>query len=175
MGKSVCIWFCWFCFLLLLEITCKPSTQLNSCFLQFGFINKLQLSESCVVDCPVSCILSDWSPWADCSHTCGTRGKHEKITFNLVKKQNNNNEYNLWSKPTVDHVFSTSLFHLLRDSTRCRICTNTLKCFKICTRLCNPQPYYTVKLSTVNMNHNSLINIGTSEFCLFLLREVNYA
>ncbi|KAF0026331.1 hypothetical protein F2P81_021068 [Scophthalmus maximus] len=40
---------------------------------QFGLINKWRLSESCVVDCPVSCMLSDWSPWAECSHTCGTQ------------------------------------------------------------------------------------------------------
>ncbi|XP_037542046.1 thrombospondin type-1 domain-containing protein 7B [Nematolebias whitei] len=45
---------------------------------QFGLINKLQLLESCVVDCPVSCILSDWSPWAECSHTCGSRGHSER-------------------------------------------------------------------------------------------------
>uniref|UniRef100_A0A672IN76 Thrombospondin type-1 domain-containing protein 7A n=1 Tax=Salarias fasciatus TaxID=181472 RepID=A0A672IN76_SALFA len=42
---------------------------------QFGLINKWRLSESCTVDCPVSCILSDWSPWADCSHTCGSQGQ----------------------------------------------------------------------------------------------------
>ncbi|KAG8000762.1 Thrombospondin type-1 domain-containing protein 7B [Nibea albiflora] len=42
---------------------------------QFGLINKWGLSESCVVDCPVSCILSDWSSWADCSHTCGSQGQ----------------------------------------------------------------------------------------------------
>nr|XP_043874554.1 thrombospondin type-1 domain-containing protein 7B isoform X2 [Solea senegalensis] len=40
---------------------------------QFGLINKWSLSEQCVVDCPVSCILSDWSPWAECSHTCGSQ------------------------------------------------------------------------------------------------------
>uniref|UniRef100_A0A665UXM7 Thrombospondin type-1 domain-containing protein 7A n=1 Tax=Echeneis naucrates TaxID=173247 RepID=A0A665UXM7_ECHNA len=41
---------------------------------QIGLINKWRLSESCVVDCPVSCVLSEWSPWADCSHTCGSQG-----------------------------------------------------------------------------------------------------
>uniref|UniRef100_A0A1A8PEM2 Thrombospondin type-1 domain-containing protein 7A n=3 Tax=Nothobranchius TaxID=28779 RepID=A0A1A8PEM2_9TELE len=45
---------------------------------QFGLINKLQLLESCAVDCPVSCVLSEWSPWADCSHTCGSRGHSER-------------------------------------------------------------------------------------------------
>ncbi|CAJ1071311.1 thrombospondin type-1 domain-containing protein 7B [Xyrichtys novacula] len=42
---------------------------------QFGLINKLRLSESCMVDCPVSCILSDWSAWTECSHTCGSQGR----------------------------------------------------------------------------------------------------
>uniref|UniRef100_A0A674ML26 Thrombospondin type-1 domain-containing protein 7A n=1 Tax=Takifugu rubripes TaxID=31033 RepID=A0A674ML26_TAKRU len=39
---------------------------------QLGLVNKWTLSESCVVDCPISCILSDWTPWTDCSRTCGT-------------------------------------------------------------------------------------------------------
>ncbi|XP_014851900.1 PREDICTED: thrombospondin type-1 domain-containing protein 7B isoform X1 [Poecilia mexicana] len=52
---------------------------------QFGLINKLQLLESCVVDCPVSCILSDWSPWADCSHTCGTQG-HSVRTRRILQE-----------------------------------------------------------------------------------------
>ncbi|XP_041663347.1 thrombospondin type-1 domain-containing protein 7B [Cheilinus undulatus] len=42
---------------------------------QLGLINKWRLFESCMVDCPVSCILSDWSPWAECSHTCGSKGQ----------------------------------------------------------------------------------------------------
>uniref|UniRef100_A0A8C5G0V7 Thrombospondin, type I, domain containing 7Ba n=1 Tax=Gouania willdenowi TaxID=441366 RepID=A0A8C5G0V7_GOUWI len=45
---------------------------------EHGLINKWRLSESCAVQCPVSCILSDWSPWADCSDTCGSRGKHNE-------------------------------------------------------------------------------------------------
>ncbi|MEQ2198782.1 hypothetical protein XENOCAPTIV_018272, partial [Xenoophorus captivus] len=59
------------------------TVELQKCR-QFGLINKLQLLESCVVDCPVSCILTDWSPWADCSHTCGTQGKHEQTNLNLI-------------------------------------------------------------------------------------------
>ncbi|XP_047457726.1 thrombospondin type-1 domain-containing protein 7B isoform X2 [Mugil cephalus] len=42
---------------------------------QFGSINKWGLSEGCVVHCPVSCVLSEWSPWAGCSHTCGGQGQ----------------------------------------------------------------------------------------------------
>lgn len=44
-------------------------------FLQLGLVNKWTLSESCVVDCPISCILSDWTPWTECSRTCGSQGK----------------------------------------------------------------------------------------------------
>uniref|UniRef100_A0A669ELV6 Thrombospondin type-1 domain-containing protein 7A n=1 Tax=Oreochromis niloticus TaxID=8128 RepID=A0A669ELV6_ORENI len=36
---------------------------------------KWQMNASCVVECPVNCQLSDWSPWSDCSHTCGLAGK----------------------------------------------------------------------------------------------------
>uniref|UniRef100_A0A3B5A609 Thrombospondin type 1 domain containing 7B n=1 Tax=Stegastes partitus TaxID=144197 RepID=A0A3B5A609_9TELE len=46
---------------------------------ELGLINKWRLSEACVVDCPVSCVLSDWSPWAECSRTCGSQQEaHEE-------------------------------------------------------------------------------------------------
>uniref|UniRef100_A0AAQ6I9L7 Thrombospondin type-1 domain-containing protein 7A n=1 Tax=Anabas testudineus TaxID=64144 RepID=A0AAQ6I9L7_ANATE len=53
---------------------------------QFGQISNWRLSERCVVDCPVSCILSDWSPWAECSHTCGSQGKHYVRTRRILQE-----------------------------------------------------------------------------------------
>uniref|UniRef100_A0A8C6TPE6 Thrombospondin, type I, domain containing 7Ba n=1 Tax=Neogobius melanostomus TaxID=47308 RepID=A0A8C6TPE6_9GOBI len=42
---------------------------------QSALLHNWTLSESCEVDCPVSCVLSDWSPWAECSHSCGSQGQ----------------------------------------------------------------------------------------------------
>uniref|UniRef100_A0A8C7X202 Thrombospondin type-1 domain-containing protein 7A n=1 Tax=Oryzias sinensis TaxID=183150 RepID=A0A8C7X202_9TELE len=36
---------------------------------------KWQMNASCLVECPVNCQMSEWSPWSDCSQTCGLEGK----------------------------------------------------------------------------------------------------
>lgn len=42
--------------------------------LQLGLEQKWQMIASCVEECPINCQLSDWSPWSECSHTCGLAG-----------------------------------------------------------------------------------------------------
>uniref|UniRef100_A0AAY4ECW1 Thrombospondin type-1 domain-containing protein 7A n=1 Tax=Denticeps clupeoides TaxID=299321 RepID=A0AAY4ECW1_9TELE len=34
-----------------------------------------RLTMSCAVDCPINCIVSAWTPWTECSQTCGNQGQ----------------------------------------------------------------------------------------------------
>ncbi|KAM6958811.1 LOW QUALITY PROTEIN: thrombospondin type-1 domain-containing protein 7A [Aplochiton taeniatus] len=42
---------------------------------ELGLDRKWLMNASCVVECPINCQLSDWSPWAECTHACGLAGK----------------------------------------------------------------------------------------------------
>ncbi|XP_061442295.1 thrombospondin type-1 domain-containing protein 7A isoform X3 [Rhineura floridana] len=42
---------------------------------KLGLEKTWQMNTSCVVECPVNCQLSDWSPWSECSQACGLSGK----------------------------------------------------------------------------------------------------
>ncbi|TMS18078.1 Thrombospondin type-1 domain-containing protein 7A [Larimichthys crocea] len=52
----------------------SKSVDLKFCK-ELGLEKKWQMNASCVVECPVNCQLSDWSPWSECTHTCGLAGK----------------------------------------------------------------------------------------------------
>ncbi|XP_031731663.1 thrombospondin type-1 domain-containing protein 7A isoform X2 [Anarrhichthys ocellatus] len=42
---------------------------------ELGLERKWQMNSSCIVECPVNCQLSEWSPWSECTHACGLAGK----------------------------------------------------------------------------------------------------
>ncbi|XP_053570076.1 thrombospondin type-1 domain-containing protein 7A [Bombina bombina] len=50
------------------------SVDLNYCE-ELGLEKTWQMNISCMVECPVNCQLSDWSPWSTCSQDCGLAGR----------------------------------------------------------------------------------------------------
>uniref|UniRef100_A0A8C5N0Q9 Thrombospondin type-1 domain-containing protein 7A n=1 Tax=Leptobrachium leishanense TaxID=445787 RepID=A0A8C5N0Q9_9ANUR len=42
---------------------------------ELGLETTWQMNISCTVECPVNCLLSDWSTWSGCSKDCGLAGK----------------------------------------------------------------------------------------------------
>ncbi|XP_072304518.1 thrombospondin type-1 domain-containing protein 7A [Eucyclogobius newberryi] len=52
----------------------SKSVDLKFCK-ELGLERKWAMNASCVVECPVNCQLSEWSPWSQCTHKCGLAGK----------------------------------------------------------------------------------------------------
>ncbi|KAM9824426.1 thrombospondin type-1 domain-containing protein 7A [Neosynchiropus ocellatus] len=42
---------------------------------ELGLESKWQMNASCMIECPVNCLLSSWSSWSECTHACGLQGK----------------------------------------------------------------------------------------------------
>ncbi|XP_026533553.1 thrombospondin type-1 domain-containing protein 7A isoform X1 [Notechis scutatus] len=42
---------------------------------KLGLEKAWNMNTSCMVECPVNCQLSDWSPWSECSQGCGLTGR----------------------------------------------------------------------------------------------------
>uniref|UniRef100_A0A8C6SDE7 Thrombospondin type-1 domain-containing protein 7A n=1 Tax=Neogobius melanostomus TaxID=47308 RepID=A0A8C6SDE7_9GOBI len=56
----------------------SKSVDLKFCK-ELGLERKWSMNASCVVECPVNCQLSEWSPWSKCTHTCGLAGRRRTV------------------------------------------------------------------------------------------------